>query len=131
MASAPSMIYSTGPVKVISHCSPAPLTALTMAITHTQTHTHSCCVLVPRKLIPTSETVTCGRQPRPAVPELLSGSTPPPPPERVALSVSPLLSPPPNRNKDKSLHGMNKIITDTICLSVSLCVKTSALCLLF
>lgn len=93
MASAPSMIYSTGPVKVISHCSPAPLTALTMAITHTQTHTHSCCVLVPRKLIPTSETVTCGRQPRPAVPELLSGSTPPPR-ARGSVCLPPPLSTP-------------------------------------
>ncbi|CAB1454431.1 unnamed protein product [Pleuronectes platessa] len=61
---------------------------------------HSCRVPVPPKLIPTSETVTCRRQPRPAVPE------PPvdPPPERVALPVSPSSPTPRRLSKDKSLH---------------------------
>lgn len=54
------LMYSSGPVTLISHC---------------------CRVLVLPKLIPTSETVTCRRQPRPAVPELL----------RLPSSVCPVL----------------------------------------
>lgn len=65
-------MYSAGPVTLISHCG----------------------VLVPLKLIPASETVTCRRQPRPAVPELL----------RLPSAVCPVLFPPSQQSEQGQEH---------------------------